>query len=290
MVAPKGRVPGPFLRDGPAGVPCLRSLTAILASVGDLLDPLPASKGGTNSQALPAAGGVCYGNNTQILVTPAGSSGQYLKSNGAYAPTWADFPAEPAPTAGGVNYGTGSAQAYTAAGSAGQLLKSNGAAAPSWVDAGANDALTVSMLEADVTSDSDAAARVFDDWVWRLVQDDVLSLHFQLAVLGTSVCAPRIGLFTDVVGEWPAANGSFRTLTFANSTTTPAWAHSLLGSLTGAVTSSVPATITIWNLDAVLTMPAEVGEIELRLASSVDEVAVRILAGSFVEYRRYSPV
>jgi hypothetical protein len=50
---------------------------------------LPIANGGTNSTAAPAAGGVAYGTGTAVAYTPAGSAGQFLKSNGAGAPSFA---------------------------------------------------------------------------------------------------------------------------------------------------------------------------------------------------------
>ena len=49
---------------------------------------LPIANGGTNSTATPTAGGVVYGTGTAQAVTAAGTSGYFLKSNGASAPTW----------------------------------------------------------------------------------------------------------------------------------------------------------------------------------------------------------
>jgi hypothetical protein len=49
---------------------------------------LPIANGGTNSTATPTAGGVVYGTGTAQAVTAVGTSGQFLKSNGASAPSW----------------------------------------------------------------------------------------------------------------------------------------------------------------------------------------------------------
>ena len=51
---------------------------------------LPIASGGTNNSALAVtAGGVVYTDGTKLVNVGAGSSGQFLKSNGASAPTWA---------------------------------------------------------------------------------------------------------------------------------------------------------------------------------------------------------
>lgn len=54
---------------------------------------LAISRGGTNSSATATAGGVGYGTGTAHAYTSAGTSGQYLKSNGSSAPTFATFTA-----------------------------------------------------------------------------------------------------------------------------------------------------------------------------------------------------
>lgn len=53
---------------------------------------LPIANGGTNSTATPTNGGVGYGTGTAHAYTAAGTSGQFLRSNGAAAPTWATAP------------------------------------------------------------------------------------------------------------------------------------------------------------------------------------------------------
>lgn len=48
--------------------------------------------GGTNGTATPTAGGVSYGTGSAYAFSSAGSSGQYLKSNGSSAPSWVNAP------------------------------------------------------------------------------------------------------------------------------------------------------------------------------------------------------
>jgi len=50
---------------------------------------LPIANGGTNSTATPTAGGIGYGTGTANAYSVAGTSGYFLQSNGASAPTWA---------------------------------------------------------------------------------------------------------------------------------------------------------------------------------------------------------
>jgi hypothetical protein len=49
---------------------------------------LPIANGGTNSTATATAGGVGYGTGTAHAYSAAGTSGQFLQSNGASAPSW----------------------------------------------------------------------------------------------------------------------------------------------------------------------------------------------------------
>ena len=107
------------------------------------LGTVPVSKGGTGATTATVAGGVVYGASTTAMAsTAAGTSGQFLKSNGNSAPTWSDVTATSATTA--TNLAGGSAgtipyqsaagtTAQLAAGTSGYILKSNGAAAPSWL-------------------------------------------------------------------------------------------------------------------------------------------------------------
>lgn len=52
---------------------------------------VPLNKGGTNANITAANGGVIYSGSSALAVTAAGTSGQYLGSNGAAAPTWKSF-------------------------------------------------------------------------------------------------------------------------------------------------------------------------------------------------------
>jgi hypothetical protein len=49
---------------------------------------LPIANGGTNSTAVPTAGGSSYGTGTANAYTAAGTAGQVLTSAGSGAPTW----------------------------------------------------------------------------------------------------------------------------------------------------------------------------------------------------------
>ncbi len=51
---------------------------------------LPLANGGTNANLTAINGGAVYSTASALAITAAGTSGQFLKSNGAAAPTWAD--------------------------------------------------------------------------------------------------------------------------------------------------------------------------------------------------------
>jgi hypothetical protein len=53
-----------------------------------LTTPLGLSSGGTNANLSPTNGGVVYSTATNFAVSSAGSSGQFLRSNGTGAPSW----------------------------------------------------------------------------------------------------------------------------------------------------------------------------------------------------------
>jgi hypothetical protein len=88
----------------------------------------------------PTAGGVGYGDGTELAFTSAGTSGQALLSAGSGVPTWGTPATATAATnlAGGSN-GTVPYQSAAgttqmlAVGTAGQVLQTNGAGAPTWV-------------------------------------------------------------------------------------------------------------------------------------------------------------
>ncbi len=75
------------------------TVTNIPLSTG-VTGTLPIANGGTNSTATATAGGVGYGTGTAHDYTSAGTTGQFLQSNGASAPTWVAAPS------GGFTLGT----------------------------------------------------------------------------------------------------------------------------------------------------------------------------------------
>ena len=58
--------------------------------VADLNGQVALAKGGTAANLTAVNGGAVYSTASALAITAAGTSGQFLKSNGAAAPTWAD--------------------------------------------------------------------------------------------------------------------------------------------------------------------------------------------------------
>ena len=87
---------------------------------------LPIANGGTNSTATPTAGGVAYGTGTAYAVNTAGTSGQYLTSGGAGAPTWTTLPTNVASISFGTTGLTPSTASTGAVTVAGTLALANG--------------------------------------------------------------------------------------------------------------------------------------------------------------------
>jgi hypothetical protein len=71
----------------------LSTATGTTTPAISLTGTLGVASGGTNANLTATAGGSVYGTGTALAVTAAGTSGQFLKSNGASAPTWVDAPA-----------------------------------------------------------------------------------------------------------------------------------------------------------------------------------------------------
>lgn len=106
------------------------------AAMRGLLDLEP----GTDYIAVPgssAQGDILYHNGTSWTRLAAGTSGYYLKTNGAAAdPAWAALSALPSGTQGDVLYYNGSAWVVLGYGTSGYFLKTNGAGAnPAWAEA-----------------------------------------------------------------------------------------------------------------------------------------------------------
>jgi len=72
--------------------------TTFVNAATNVTGTLPIANGGTNSTATATAGGVGYGTGTAHAYTSAGTSGQFLQSNGSSAPSWV------AAAAGSLNY------------------------------------------------------------------------------------------------------------------------------------------------------------------------------------------
>ena len=95
---------------------------------------MPITINGSNT---PTAGGVGYGDGTNVAFTGAGTAGQVLTSNGSSAPTWGSSVGSAtnlaSGVAGAVPYQSASGTTgFTAAGTSGQVLTSAGTGTPTW--------------------------------------------------------------------------------------------------------------------------------------------------------------
>jgi len=135
---------------GPLGTPSSGTATYLtgLPLTTGVTGTLPIANGGTNSTAVPTAGGVGYGTGTAFAFTVAGTAGYILTSGGAGAPAWQIPSAISIGTAtnlaggvaGSLPYQTApSTTGFSLAGSAGQYLQSNGTSAPTWVTLAVSD-------------------------------------------------------------------------------------------------------------------------------------------------------
>ena len=79
-----------FVKNSAAGVLSGGNSVSLTA---DVSGQLPLANGGTNANLTAVNGGAVYSTGSALAVTAAGTSGQFLKSNGASAPTWADVTA-----------------------------------------------------------------------------------------------------------------------------------------------------------------------------------------------------
>jgi hypothetical protein len=77
---------------------------SILADYLNTSGTLNTGGGGTASTLTATQGGIAYGDGTKLLFTTAGSSGQYLQSNGVGAPSWTTINALPTQTGNSGKY------------------------------------------------------------------------------------------------------------------------------------------------------------------------------------------
>jgi hypothetical protein len=132
---------------------------------------MPVTIDGSNT---PTAGGVGYGDGTELAFTAAGSAGQVLKSNGAGAPTWGSSTVNLATDVTGTlpvgNGGTGqtsltsnnvilgnggSAVQFVAPGTTGNVLTSDGTTWQSTAPAGGGSLILVSTATGSSTTQVD---------------------------------------------------------------------------------------------------------------------------------------
>lgn len=99
--------------------------------------------------------------------TGVGTSGQYLKSNGSSAPTWANLPTIPTINFNGSNTTSPVFYAPTNAGTEGYFLKSNGLGnTPTWAEVPKQSVASVRICQHSNTSFDYMLGYIVDNYVW----------------------------------------------------------------------------------------------------------------------------
>lgn len=114
----------------------------------------------------PTAGGIGYGDGTELAFTTAGSAGGVLYSAGSSAP------------------------AFTAAGTSGQLLQSNGASAPSWVAAPTSAMTFITSVTANDSATVDLENAMSTYGVYMVVANQIITTG---AANPTFQCQLKVG-------------------------------------------------------------------------------------------------
>jgi len=126
--------------------------TQIANNVSDVTGVLPMANGGTDKNLTPVLGGVVYTDAGSMEILGAGTTGQFLKSNGAAAPSWEDVVVNDSSFSGLLSLSKGGTNKNLSAedgailyldadsveklspGTSGQVLQSNGSGAPSFAN------------------------------------------------------------------------------------------------------------------------------------------------------------
>lgn len=239
-----------------AGTTGLTPNTATTGAV-TLAGILALANGGSNANLTAVDGGVVYSGASAMAITAAGTSGQYLKSNGAAAPTWvtltngglqlyAENASSPvAPSATGTNaIALGSASSASLFGA---LVHANGSFAT------AGDAQEVSAVLRNLTSNN-TATELFLDGVTgtqRMVLPNNSVWTYTIRVSARRTDA------TGSVGSW-IFNGMIYRNASAATTTIPGGATSKttlarVGSISGANDPVITADTTNGSLKVTVT-------------------------------------
>ena len=146
-----------------------------------------------------AQGDVLYYNGTAWVRLGAGTSGQYLKTNGASAnPSWANGSASTLTTQGDILYRDASGLQRLGAGTSGQFLKTNGSGAnPAWATVQAGVLAVTSFTNSTRTSISATSTENFELWsgtVNRTSATSNMVMQFVLSI-NTGANGPNIGDF-----------------------------------------------------------------------------------------------
>lgn len=225
---------------------------------------LALTNGGTNANLTAVNGGVVYSTASAMAISAAGSSGQYLKSNGAAAPTWvtltngglqlyAENPSSPtAPSATGTNavaIGSGSSASATnsfAIGSGTAASVANILAYANGNFATAGDAQSIIVVSRNSTANNTATELFVDGSAQRLVLPNNSAWTFTIRVVGRRTDATGGNAMYTFVGGI-TRDGTAATTTLQNSSRT------IVNESTGSLNCTVAADTTNGSLNITVT-------------------------------------
>ena len=195
-----------------------------------------------------AQGDVLYYNGTSWVRLGAGTSGQYLKTNGASAnPAWANGSTSTLTTQGDVLYRDASGLQRLGAGTSGQFLKTNGSGAnPAWATVQAGVLALTSFQNSTRTSLSANSTPNYEMWngtVNRTSATSNMLMQFVIPFVGL-VNNPNIGQFCKLNSTRQRFgveyNGGAPNAFVGNSY----YSSAVLGATTGSINWAIG-----WNMD-----------------------------------------
>jgi hypothetical protein len=246
-----------------AGTTGLTPNTATTGAV-TLAGILALANGGTNANLTAVNGGIVYSTASAMAITAAGTSGQYLKSNGAAAPTWvtltngglqlySENPSTPtAPSATGTNavaIGSGSSASGVNAFAVGAGTAANVDNIYAYANgnfATAGDAQDIRVVLRNSTTDATATQLFINGSSQRLILPNNSAWTFTIRVVGRR---------TDTTGTWAMytfAGGITRDATAAT-TTLVASSRSIIDESAGALNCTIAADTTNGSLNITVT-------------------------------------
>lgn len=229
-----------------------------------LAGTLSLANGGTNANLTAVNGGAVYSTGSALAITAAGTSGQYLRSNGAAAPTWvtltngglqlyAENPSSPtAPSATGTNavaIGSGSSASATngialGAGTAANVANIFAYANGNFATAG--DAQNITVMCRNTTTNATTTELFVDGSGQRLVMPNNSAWTFTIRVVGRR---------TDATGGWAmySFTGGSKRDANAASTTLEGSSRTIIDESAGALNCTISADTTNGSININVT-------------------------------------